>query len=84
MRFWYFSSSVNSFINVHAQPSSGARCLIFGRILGLLSYFMCANSECSGKTERRVRATGRNCRQMRRKNIFGTKKFHLAKTSGEK
>ena len=32
----------------------------------------------------RVRATGRNCRQMRRKNIFGTKKFYLAKTSGEK
>ena len=34
----------------------------------------------------RVRATGRHYRQMRRKNIFGTKKppFFLAKTSGEK
>ena len=32
----------------------------------------------------RVRATGRNCRQMQRKNIFGTKKIYLAKTSGEK
>ena len=32
----------------------------------------------------RVRATGRNCRQMRRKNIFGTKKIYLAKTSGQK
>ena len=35
-------------------------------------------------TSTRVRATGRNCRQMRRKNIFGTKKIYLAKTSGEK
>ena len=32
----------------------------------------------------RVRATDRHCRQMRRKNIFGTKKHHLAKTNGEK
>ena len=32
----------------------------------------------------RVRATDRHCRQMRRKNIFGTKKYDLAKTSGEK
>ena len=32
----------------------------------------------------RVCATGRNCRQMRRKNVFGTKIYHLAKTSGEK
>ena len=32
----------------------------------------------------RVRATGRHHRQMRRKNIFGTKKHYLAKTSGEK
>ena len=35
--------------NEHAQPSSGARCLIFGRTLPLLSYFMCANSEGSGE-----------------------------------
>ena len=36
--------------NAHAQPSSGARCLIFGRTLRLLPYFMCANSEGSGET----------------------------------
>ena len=35
-----------------AQPSSGARCLIFGRTLRLLPYFMCANSEGSGETAR--------------------------------
>ena len=38
--------------NAHAQPSSGARCLIFGRTLHLLPYFMCANSEDSGETAR--------------------------------
>ena len=48
MRLWHFSSSVNSFFK-HAQPSSGARCLIFGRIL---LYVMCANSEGSGETVR--------------------------------
>ena len=36
--------------NAHAQPSSGARCLSFGRTLRLLPYFMCANSEGSGET----------------------------------
>ena len=36
--------------NAQAQPSSGARCLIFGRILRLLPYFMYANSEGSGET----------------------------------
>ena len=36
--------------HIHAQPSSGARCLIFGRTLRLLPYFMCANSEGSGET----------------------------------
>ena len=36
--------------NAHAQPSSGARCLIFGRTLRLLPYFMCANSKGSGET----------------------------------
>ena len=35
--------------NAHAQPSSGARCLIFGHTLRLLPYFiMCANSKGSG------------------------------------
>ena len=34
------------------QPSSGARCLIFGRTLRLRPYFMCANSEGSGETAR--------------------------------
>ena len=38
--------------NAHAQPSSGTICLIFGRTLRLLPYFMCANSEGSGKTAR--------------------------------
>ena len=48
---WYFSSSVNSCsLNAHAQPSSRAICLIFGRTLRLLPYFVCANSEGSGKT----------------------------------
>ena len=32
------------------QAFSGARCLIFGWILGLLPYFMRANSEGSGET----------------------------------
>ena len=32
----------------------------------------------------RVRTTGRHYRQMGKKNIFGTKKHLLAKTSGEK
>ena len=36
--------------NEHAQPSSGASCLIFGRTLHLLPYFMCVNSKGSGKT----------------------------------
>ena len=36
--------------NAHAQPSSGARCLIFGWTLRPLSYFMCVNSEGSGET----------------------------------
>ena len=38
--------------NAHAQPSSGARCVIFGLTLRLLPYFMCANSEGSGETAR--------------------------------
>ena len=37
--------------NAHAQPSSGARCLIFGQTLRLLPYFMCAKSEGSDETE---------------------------------
>ena len=32
----------------------------------------------------RVCATGRSCRQMWRKNVFGTKEFRLANTSGKK
>ena len=35
---------------VFSQSTSGARCLIFGRTLRLLPYFMCANSEGSGET----------------------------------
>ena len=41
-----FSSSVNSFFK------HGARCLIFGRTLYPLPYFMCANSEGSDETAR--------------------------------
>ena len=53
MTLWYFSSSVNSFFNAHAQPPSGARCLGFGRTLRLLPYCMyAANSEGSGETAR--------------------------------
>ena len=40
------------FSNAHAQPSSRARCLIFGRTHRLLPYFMCAISEGSGETAR--------------------------------
>ena len=50
MRLLYFSSSVNSFFKHAAQPSSVARCLIFGQSLRLLPYFMCANSKGSGET----------------------------------
>ena len=52
MRLWYFPSSVNSFLNVHARPSSGARCLIFG----LLPHFMCAKCEGSGETAQDAQA----------------------------
>ena len=41
--------------NVHAQPSSGARCLIFGRTLRLLAFFMYTNSKGSGETARMCR-----------------------------
>ena len=36
---------------MHSHPN-GARCLIFGRTLRLLPYFMCKNSGGSGETER--------------------------------
>ena len=49
MRLWYFLSSVNC-SNAHVQPSSGARCLIFGLTLHLLPYLMCVNSEGSGES----------------------------------
>ena len=58
--------------NTHVQPSSGARCLIFGRTLRLLPdfmcllpNFMCLNSEGFGESERMHRLvwafTGRLC-----------------------
>ena len=47
MKLWYFLSSVNSFFK---RACSGAKCLISGRTLRLLPYFMCANSEGSGET----------------------------------
>ena len=50
MRLWYFSSSVHSFFKRAAQPSSRARCLIFGGTFCLLPYFMWANSEGSVET----------------------------------
>ena len=37
---------------MHAQPSSAARCLIFGQTLRLLPYFMCVNSEGLEETAR--------------------------------
>ena len=52
MRLWHLLPSVNSVFNTHAQQSTGALHLIFGRILRLLLYFMCANSEGSGETAR--------------------------------
>ena len=36
----------------HAQPSNGARCLIYDRTPCLLPYFKCANSEGCGETAR--------------------------------
>ena len=39
-----------SISNMHAQPSNGARCLIFGQTCRLFPYFMCANSEGSAET----------------------------------
>ena len=45
---------------MHAQPSSGAICLIFGQTLRLLPYFMCANSKGSGETARMCRLTSVN------------------------
>ena len=40
---------------MHSHPSIGARCLIFGRALCLLPYFMYANSEGSGETAQMCR-----------------------------
>ena len=37
-------------LHMHVQPSNGAKCLIFGRTLRQLPYFMCANNEGSGET----------------------------------
>ena len=50
MRLWYFSSSVNSFFKRACAAIQWARCLIFGRTLRLLPYFMCAKSEGSDET----------------------------------
>ena len=65
MRLWHFSSSVNHSTNMHAQPSSGAICQIFGLTHRLLPYFMCANSEGSGEPARMHRVAcafaGRIC-----------------------
>ena len=51
----FLSSSLNSFLNAHMQPSSGVRCLIFGQTLRLLPYSTSANSEGSGETARMCR-----------------------------
>ena len=52
IRLWNFSSSVKSFFKraCAAQPSSGARCLIFGWTIHFLLHFMCANSVSSAET----------------------------------
>ena len=64
--------------NTHAQPSSGARCLIFGRTLRLLPYFMCANSEGSGETAQMRRLAwafaGRLCDKYH--NLMSWLKWH--------
>ena len=51
MRLWYFSSTVNAFFKRAWAAIQWAICLIFGRTLHLLPYFMCANREGCGKTE---------------------------------
>ena len=47
----FYPSLTHSSI-AHAQPSNGARCLIFCRTLRLFPYLMCAGSEDSGETAR--------------------------------
>ena len=37
-------------LQIHMQPSNGARCLIFGQTLRLLPHFICVNSKGSGET----------------------------------
>ena len=44
-----FCPPKNHSSNAHAQPSGGARYLIFGPTFRLLPYFMCANSDGSGR-----------------------------------
>ena len=44
MRLWYLSSSINSFFKRACAVIQWARCLIFGRTLCLLPYFMCVKS----------------------------------------
>ena len=46
-----FHPPYTHFSNAHAQPFSGATCLIFGRTLCLLIHFMCANSKGSGNAD---------------------------------
>ena len=57
LRFPYFLLHCISFLilQTRMRPSSGARCLSFGRTLRLLPYVMWANSEGSGETARMCR-----------------------------
>ena len=64
---------------MHAEPSSGARDLIFGQILRLLPYFMCANSKDSGETAQMCRLTwafaGRLCDKYH--NLMSWLKYYI-------
>ena len=64
------------------QPSSGARCLIFGQTLCLLPYFMCANSEGPGETAQMCRLAwafaGRLCDKYHNLMSWLKRQFNLS------
>ena len=66
--------------NMHAQPSSGDKCLIFGWTLCLLPYFMWANSEGSDETTQMRRLAwafaGRLCDKYH--NLMSWLKFNIS------
>ena len=66
------------------QPSGEARCLIFGRTLCLLPYFICANSEGSGETAQMCKLAwtfaGRQCDKNH--NLMSWLKYQRAQPCG--